>query len=218
MNLQQHNLNHKNILIDDSCKETNTLGQVQTRMHRDKIQSTVAQTEVSQNNKSWSNKNRWLHLRSDVVNKTLLRAVKRFYSNRFKIMQKSIVKNKSKNASKPDILDVMTQFWQEQFECLKLKVDYRLLAQFMILFLNIKTKSVHKLGKLISSRAKNTLDCARKYSIEKFKELQKWRELKILIVKIYDYDLEEIFSQAKTMEMNRDRYIEAIEDLIDIYS
>ena len=187
-------------------------------MHRQKIQSTVIQTEVSPNNKSWKNKNRWLHLRSDVVNKTLLRAVKRFYSNRFKIMQRSTVKKKSKNANKPDILDVMTQFWHEQFECLKLKADYKLLAQFMMLFLNIKTKSTHKFGKLISNRAKNTLDCARKYSIEKFKELQKWRELKILIVKIYDYDLEEIFSQAKTMEMNRDRYIEAIEDLIDIYS
>ena len=84
----------------------------------------------------------------------------------------------------------------------------------MMLFLGIKPKSTYRFDKYISYKAKLTLDCLRKYSYEKFKDLQKFKELRILIVKIYNEDLDELFSQVKTMEMNRERYIEAIDGLI----
>ena len=218
MNLKQHVPGHDTSVIDELDKEANVNEQTTTIKHSQMVESSVVQTEVSQNDKSWSNKKKWLHLRSDVVNKTLLRAVKRFYSNKFKMLQKSIAKRSSHNATTVDILDTLTQFWEQQFEGLKLRVEFRLLAQFMMLFLDIKTKSAHRLEKSISNKAKKTLDCLRKYSADKFKDVQKWRELRILIVKIYEHNLEEFFSEAKTIQMSRDRYIEAIEDIIDIYS
>ena len=161
-----------------------------------------------------ANKRKWLNLRSDVVNKTLLRAVKRFYYSKFKILEKSMVRRRFKNVKTLHILDALAEFWEQQFQGLKFKVDYRLLAEFMMLFLGIKPKSTYRFDKSISYKAKLTLDCLRKYSYEKFKDLQKFKELRILIVKIYNQDLDELFSQVKTMEMNRERYIEAIDGLI----
>ena len=84
----------------------------------------------------------------------------------------------------------------------------------MMLFLNIK-KSAHMLDKSISYKAKNTLDCLRKYSLEKFRYVQKYKELRILIAKIYIYDLDELFSGVDVMRSNRERYIMAIQEIIN---
>ena len=84
----------------------------------------------------------------------------------------------------------------------------------MMLFLNIK-KSAHMLDKFISYKAKHTLDCLRKYSLEKFKYVQKYKELRILIAKIYIYDLDELFSGVDVMRTNRERYIMAIQEIIN---
>ena len=83
-----------------------------------------------------------------------------------------------------------------------------------MLFLGIKPKSTYRFDASISYKANLILDCLRKYSYEKFKDLQKFKELRILIVKIYNENLDELFSQVKTMQMNRERYMDAIEGLI----
>ena len=90
------------------------------------------------------------------------------------------------------------------------------MAEFMMLFLGFKPLSTYKFDKFIFTKAKQTLDCMRKYSSQKFKEIQQIRELRILIVKIYACDMDELFSKSKTMEMNFKRYICAIEEFIDI--
>ena len=97
-------------------------------------------------------------------------------------------------------------------------IDYSLLAQFMMLFLTIKRKNTHKFDKSILYKAHQTLDCVRKYSKDKFKKVQKFREFRLLILKICNSDVQELFLEAKTMGVSRDRYVEAIEDLIDIHS
>ena len=85
----------------------------------------------------------------------------------------------------------------------------------MMLFLDIKPCSIYRFEKSISHKARLTLDCLRKYSFEKFRNLQESEELKIMIVKIYNYDLEELFSGVIAMKENRERYIEAIEEIIN---
>ena len=88
------------------------------------------------------------------------------------------------------------------------------MAEFMILFLGFKPQSTYKFDNFISAKAKLTLDCIKRYSSEKFKEIQKIRELRILIVHIYAYGMDELFSRSKSMEMNFRRYIRAIEEFI----
>ena len=89
------------------------------------------------------------------------------------------------------------------------------MAEFMMMFLGIKPHSTYKFDKIISEKARQTLSCTRNYSSQKFKEIQHIRELRILIVKIYACDMDELFSQSKTMEINFKRYICAIEEFID---
>ena len=89
------------------------------------------------------------------------------------------------------------------------------MAEFMMLFLNIKPYSTYKFDKSISKKAKQTLDCMRKYSSQKFGEIHRIREFRILIVRIYSYGMDELFSKSKTMQINCNRYIHAIEEFID---
>ena len=89
------------------------------------------------------------------------------------------------------------------------------MAEFMMLFLGLKPHSTYKFDKLMSKKANQTLDCMRRYSTQKFVDIQHVRELRILIVHIHDNDMDELFSASKTMEMNFSRYISAIEDFID---
>ena len=90
-----------------------------------------------------------------------------------------------------------------------------LLAEFMMIFFGIKPNSTYKFDKSILYKAGSTLECLRKYSYEKFTSLQDFRELRIMIVKMYNHDLEELFSKERVMGANRERYIEAIEEFID---
>ena len=144
----------------------------------------------------------------------MLRAIKRFYSNKFKTMQKSIVRRRFKNVKTSHILAALTKFWEKQFHSQKIEIEYKLLAEFMMLFLGIKPKSTYKFDKSILAMTRQVQDCLRKYSFEKFKAIQKWRELRILIVKLYRESLDELFSETKTMKMNRERYLEAIQEMI----
>ena len=89
------------------------------------------------------------------------------------------------------------------------------MAEFMMLFLGIKPNSTYKFNKLISSKVKQTQNCMRNYSMEKFQQIKKFDELRILIAKIYNCNLEELFSETKTMKMNYGRYTNVIEELID---
>ena len=89
------------------------------------------------------------------------------------------------------------------------------MAEFLMLFLGFKSQNTYKFDQFISIKAKLTLDCLRNYSMKKFQYITKFEELKILMTKIYNCNLDELFSGAKTMETNRERYINAIEELID---
>ena len=83
-------------------------------------------------------------------------------------------------------------------------------------FLKINHQDAYNFDTSVSDKARQALDCLRNYSKEKFKDVQKFLEFKILIVNIYNCELDQIFSEVKTMEINRERYITAIKDLIDM--
>ena len=82
----------------------------QIRKHHEKSESTITELEIIQKDKPKAKRREDLHLRQDVVNKTLLRAVKRFYSIKFKSFQKSMVNERLTNAKTSDILDVLDKF------------------------------------------------------------------------------------------------------------
>ena len=89
----------------------------QKKLNMLKIASIMRSLKVSEPNLKYhkmvnlkANKRKWLNLRSDVVNKTLLRAVKRFYYSKFKILEKSMVRRRFKNVKTLHILDALAEF------------------------------------------------------------------------------------------------------------
>ena len=186
----------------------------QISKHHEKSESTITELEIIQKDKPKAKRREDLHLRQDVVNKTLLRAVKRFYSIKFKSFQKSMVNERLTNAKTSDMLDVLDKFWQQQLQDSKFKINYRQMAEFMMLFLDIKPQSTYKFDNSILAKAEQALDCIKRYSSQKFRKIQQIRELRILIIHIHSYDIDEFFSRSKTMEINFSRYISAIEEFI----
>ena len=107
---EQHNPSLKNTTESESGKEIASDEQVENRTHCVGTESSKYESDVSNNIKPEKRKRRQLHLRSDVVNKTLLRAVKRFYSSKFKMLQKSMVQKRFRNVKAARILDALTKF------------------------------------------------------------------------------------------------------------
>ena len=215
MSLENNDLSLENEASYELFDGTESDEHSQTWNYHEKPESITVKFEASQNNKPKANIKKEINLRSDVVNKTLLRAVKRYYFNKFKITQRPMVRKRFRNVRTSVILDALAKFWQEQFESLELKIDYQLMAEFMMLFWGIKPFSTYMFDKLISKKAKLTLDCLNKYSIEKFQYIKTFQELRILIVKIYNCNMDELFSGAKTIKMNREIYVDAIAEFID---
>ena len=110
LNREQRNLSLGNSAKSESNKEIASGEQVEIRKHCVETESSTIQSEAVKDSKSERRKRKELHLRSDVVNKTLLRAVKRFYSRKFRMLQKSMVQMRFTNVKTEDILDALAEF------------------------------------------------------------------------------------------------------------
>ena len=110
LNQVQHNPSLNYSTKSDSDKEITCGEQVQIGKHCVETKSHIIQTEIFQNTKPRKENRVELHLRSDVINKTLLRAVKRYYLKKFKVLQKSMVNKRFKNVKTKYILDALTKF------------------------------------------------------------------------------------------------------------
>ena len=112
---QDIHLNQHDVILEKSAyyelfEDVESVDNTQTRKLHEKPTHSIIELEASQKSKSRVTKRRDLHLRSDVVNKTLLRAVKRFYMNKFKIVQKSMVRKGFKNVKTSHILHALAKF------------------------------------------------------------------------------------------------------------
>ena len=110
LNPKQHNPNLENTADYELFEEAKNVEHVEIREHHEKSESSIIEVEDEQKGKPKTNRRKDLHLRQDVVNKTLLRAVKRFYSNKFKSIQKSMVRKRFKNIKTSDVLDALVNF------------------------------------------------------------------------------------------------------------
>ena len=110
LNPKQHNPSLENTANGELFKETKMVKIFEIRKHQDRSGSSITELEASQKDKPKANRRKDLHLRPDVVNKTLLRAVKRFYSNRFKSLHVSMVRRRFKNIKTSYILDALDKF------------------------------------------------------------------------------------------------------------
>ena len=97
----------KNSTNEESLKEIDTDVQIHIEKH---CSSKTKHAKTPQKKKKKQSLRNIFHLRSDVVNKTLLRAVKRYFLNKFKIQYSSLAKRRFENVKETDILDALAEF------------------------------------------------------------------------------------------------------------
>ena len=110
INLKQYSPSIENEANKESFKGSKNVEHTQIEDHHENLDSSIIQLEVPQKDKPKRNRRKNLHLRPDVVNKTLLRAVKRFYFNKFKNLQRFMAKKGFKNVRTAHILDTLADF------------------------------------------------------------------------------------------------------------
>ena len=110
LNQVQHNPSLENSTKSDSDKEITCGEHIQIGKHCVETKSPTIQSKYFEESKPSKRKAIELHLRPDVINKTLLRAVKRYYLKKFKVLQKSMVNKRFKNVKTKFILDALTKF------------------------------------------------------------------------------------------------------------
>lgn len=97
-----------------------------------------------------SGSNSKLATRDDVVNKTLLRSIKRFYLNKFKAENKKLVRDRFKNTKVEAFLEVLEEMCVKEFPNHK---NPNLLAQYMMIFLGLKPGNRFQYNQNIASKA-----------------------------------------------------------------
>ena len=84
----------------------------------------------------------------------------------------------------------------------------------MMIFLSIKPSSTYEFDKSAMNKAKQARECIKNHSYEKFKNIKKIKEFKILMNNVYNYSLDELLSSLKTIENDKERYMQAFEELL----
>ena len=107
LEIEQHNPSSQYSTNDESFKEAKTDEKVRIRKPHD---NKTKHSKTPQKKKKKQSLRNIFHLHSDVVNKTLLRAVKRYFLNKFKIQYSSLAKRRSENVEATDILDALAEF------------------------------------------------------------------------------------------------------------
>ena len=171
-----------------------------------------SQISSSSDYESGTKAQRLLWWRDDVVNKTLLRCIKRFYLNEFKSRNKEIVRKRYVNTSSELLLDRVESLCSDLFPNIK-KRD--LLSQFMFIIIDIKEHDGLDFNKTVEKKGKSVVSCMKSYTTKKFNSLYNQREIKKLARYVFENHLETLITSEKAIQANKDRYLKAIEDFIE---
>ena len=157
----------------------------------------------------------WLSVRSDLVNKTLIRSIKKLYLNKFKELNKRIVRKRFVNVEADIIMQALVNFWTLEFAEISYEIDLNFMAEFMMLFLGINSYDDYEFSKEAVAKANQAIDCMKIFTFKKLKKVWEAKEFKILLLKICNSELEEFLSSVKAVKNNKDRYKQAILEMID---
>lgn len=202
------------IVIENSPKDKNDTSI--TKQDEEGVNTSALKVSEPSNTKSKSTYNYKAHslaLRDDVVNKTLLRSIKRFYLNKFKKNHSDLVKARFKNLKVEVLLKALEDFSKEEFPEYK---NPELFAEFMMLFLGLKPGNKYKYNEAVASKAGQVIGCMYSYSSKKFRSLRSIKELGLIAFKVYESHLENFISGEKTMMNSKTRYKNAFIDFIDM--
>ena len=189
---------------DDDSKYGERSGPTYPRKCVFESEDLVKETQASSKNASE------LSRRSDVVNKSLLRSIRRYYLLKFRKQNKDLMRKRLTNVKMNKILNALKLICEEEFNQIEISAGLEDLAKFMLVFLNLKPRRYYGYDKNIIYKAFQVQDCMRKYSSIKFQNLNSIEELKILTLKIKESYIDDFFLKMKIKEENVEVYRQAM--------
>ena len=163
----------------------------------------VDPTQISSESNTFS-------FREDVIHKTMIRAVKRFYTKLFKQENPKLFRKRIVNVRVFEILDALEKMCETYIgsEC------SATMAEFLLKFLGLKPKNVMQYSFSADKRAEIAISCMYNYSYGKFVKLCKVREFWLLFEHLYENHLDLVFeAEKKTLKLHNDVYREAFQNL-----
>lgn len=172
------------------------------------------QTEEVEEESS-SNKNRRfkdLSKRKDVIGKTLLRAVRRFFMRKFKLFNRRIIRKRIINVSPTHLAAGTKKMCESVFDETAVGDEFVL---FMQTFLNLKPNEKSEEKSASSKRANEVLDCLNNFSMAKYAVIKWYKEVKAMIQVIHNKYMEEIFEKEKSFRREKESYVSAIREYLN---
>ena len=159
-----------------------------------------------------TNLNNNLAFRVDVVNKSLLRSLKRFVTKEFKKDNRRLVKKRFRQVKAVDILAGFTKTWNRLF---KDAANIDSIAQFAMILTGIKPLDTYQFEESVKIDGDLVVKMMYDYSISKFEQVFQIDELKAIFGYVLKNHPEDIYrpnsSKNKTYQANQDSYATMID-------
>ena len=121
--------------------------------------------------------------RRDVIEKAVLRSIKRFYLNEFRKDNKNIIHKRYKNVTNSIILKGFIKTCSRLFGDIP---GLNEIAQFLMIISSVKSTSAYKFSKEIQKKASIVNSVMHKYSYKKWKKIFEIRELGFAFKYVYE--------------------------------
>ena len=155
-----------------------------------------------------ASKNESLATREDVVNKTILRWLKRFYLRKLYELGKNINRRNFKKNPTREIIDTLKETSMTLFGASWVNDN---LIHFLLIILRLKPNKKITFDKDVEEKGLKVASCMYKYSNLKFSELFAIKELKFLFNFMIDNFYDEVIELEKTIKANQSKYEETIQ-------
>lgn len=142
-------------------------------------------------------------LRDDVVNKTILRSIRRYYLNLFKRKYPAIVRKRFRNVKAVKIFEAVEGLVEKVFPNCQHKPE---LSDFLYVVLGIKSSAMFNLEDKSKNRGHKVAVCLHRYSGALFSQLFEFWELQTLFCHVYDDNYDKFLNSEKTIKSNRNKY------------
>lgn len=157
------------------------------------------------------------NLRKDVVYKTILRAIRRFYTKLFKERYPLRTKRCSQKPTIATQINAVEVFWQEVFQD---TVDFKAIMFFVMIMINQKLfNQAVKTGVVppnIKRQAEEMYACLYSFKMGKFKQIAVNKYVRILMSTMLSYGKEAVIQSEKAMSDNAETYLEAFKQFFKI--
>lgn len=197
-------------IASDNAKDTNTEYSVSEEDKDHQDSSCWESNVLTTLNSNLDNPQKALSIREDVVHKTMIRAVKRFYLKLFKQQNIKLFRKRIVNSRVQDILKALSKMC-ETFSGTENPDD---LAEFLLKFLALKPKNYMQYSFASEKNAELAITCMYNYSYGKFAKLCTVKEFSLLFVNLYENHSEEVFeAEKKTLKLHSEIYARAFQSL-----